>query len=338
MRRRQSAISAEKARALWDARASADDGMTVQCQLVTPMYGGGVKAGQVDEAMPIRTSGIRGQLRFWWRLLYGADRSSERLFEDECKLWGGIASGGPKASKVALRVDCEPDPPVGESGLPPYVLILEGNESPKLLKEGYSFKLLLRFDRGVTDQQRFEVLESLRWWASFGGVGARTRRGLGALKASSGQADLKPVSSDEVQKLCGWIVIGPTTDPRRAWETAVGALQKFRQGPGVGRRSGSSGPGGSHWPEANVIRQLADKAGPAGKGVDVSFPRAAFGLPIVFQFKGETCLNDTLEGKGHERMASPLILRPYFDGERYAPMALLLPGWRQRISMAVTLK
>lgn len=33
------------------------------------MYGGGVDAATVDLKMPIRVSAIKGQLRFWWRLL-----------------------------------------------------------------------------------------------------------------------------------------------------------------------------------------------------------------------------------------------------------------------------
>lgn len=31
------------------------------CTLATPMYGGGVHASKVDEAMPIRAAGLRGQ-------------------------------------------------------------------------------------------------------------------------------------------------------------------------------------------------------------------------------------------------------------------------------------
>ncbi len=42
---------------------------SLKCRLVTPMYGGGVTSTVVDTDMPIRVTGIRGQLRFWWRLL-----------------------------------------------------------------------------------------------------------------------------------------------------------------------------------------------------------------------------------------------------------------------------
>ena len=41
-----------------------------ELRLATPMFGGGAVAGQVDPQMPIRPSGIRGQLRSWWRLLF----------------------------------------------------------------------------------------------------------------------------------------------------------------------------------------------------------------------------------------------------------------------------
>ena len=32
-------------------------------------------------------------------------------------------------------------------------------------------------------------------------------------------------------------------------------------------------------------------------------------------------------------MASQLILRPYWDGQRWCPSALLLPGWEQALSV-----
>ena len=34
-------------------------------------------------------------------------------------------------------------------------------------------------------------------------------------------------------------------------------------------------------------------------------------------------------------MASPLILRPYFDGSQYRSLALLLPGWEECVSVPV---
>ena len=318
--------------------------LTAKCELITPMYGGGVTAGEVDRAMPIRASALRGQLRFWWRLLNKGGHSSEDLFRAERDLWGGIGREGPKASMVGVRVACDPaDMHLKRkselTGFPGYALILDAGDDPILLQQGHSFDVVISFDDQLGDKQRQQVVECLRWWASFGGVGARTRRGLGAVRVRSDDAALQPVTSEETKKLGGWLVIGRLINEQQAWADAVGVLQSFRQGVGVGRARGSKGPGHSNWPEADAIRSLPKKGRAASTaGGSAFFPRAAFGLPIVFQFKGESKLNDTLEGEDHERMASPLILRPYFDGSGFHAMALLLPGWQERISVPVKLK
>lgn len=56
-------------------------------ELITPMFGGGVKARTVDTGMPIRAREVRGQLRFWWRLL----AKHKNLREAEELIWGGIS-------------------------------------------------------------------------------------------------------------------------------------------------------------------------------------------------------------------------------------------------------
>ena len=102
-------VSPEQALAIWDtARSSAGSEphervVTARCTLVTPMFGGGVTAGEVDRDMPIRASALRGQLRFWWRLLHGAGRKSADLFDTESLLWGGISGNGPRAGRVTLQ-------------------------------------------------------------------------------------------------------------------------------------------------------------------------------------------------------------------------------------------
>ena len=362
MRKPNGNIRPERACAVWDAARSAagsERTVTARCTLITPMYGGGVRAGEIDRAMPVRASGLRGQLRFWWRLLNGADRSSSDLFANESELWGGVSSRGPRASQVALHVRGAPvdhrqmvaknelarkRPP----GFPAYALVLDPGENPSFLKAGYAFELVLRFKRSVTDPQREGVIEALRWWASFAGVGARTRRGFGAVKATADGAELKPVTAEDVGRCGGRIAMGrPAGDATEAWNEAVGALQRFRQGEKVGRNPGTGRrPGRSRWPEADTIRRI-EKTNARGHEpehpVDGFFPRAAFGLPLVFHFRdrgdpsGKDGKSPVLNPAGHERMASPLILRPRFDGRRYCPAALLLPGWQERVSAPVSL-
>ena len=368
MRQPNPNVQPEHARELWDAARSstgAERVVTVRCRLITPMFGGGVTPGEVDREMPIRASALRGQLRFWWRLLYGADREPSDLFAVESAMWGGISSKGPRTSRVTLQVRRAMNRgpgnlpassvPSGAQGgvqlapedkldLPAYALIPDPeNKGRSLLKAGHNFDLVLRFTQTVTCQQRKEVLEALRWWASFAGVGARTRRGFGAVKAASDDVELAPVTAEEVRRRGGWMVSGqPESNAIKAWRDAVNMLQRFRQGPDVGRNPGQGNrPGRSRWPEPDVIRRAAGRHAPMhepehrARGL---YPRAAFGLPIVFHFKdGEDPRDQVLNPVGHDRMASPLILRPWFDGRQYRPVALLLPGWKERLNVSVRL-
>jgi len=353
MRRPDPDIRPERANEIWDAtQSSAATGRTlnVRCKLVTPMYGGGVTAGEVDRDMPIRAGALRGQLRFWWRLLNGAGREPAGLFAAEADLWGGISRNGPRASRVALRVEGKPvrnGQLMAKSALdiPAYALIPERGDDPRLLKPGHEFGLALRFEQTVDEERQKQAVEALRWWASFGGVGARTRRGVGAVRVT-GDDDPKPVSAAEVEERGGKMVIGrPANSPARAWKDAIEALRLFRQGGDAGRNPGRRGrPGRSRWPEADSIRRLFGTHAPQHRPthpVDGFYPRAAFGLPLVFHFKdggdpGGTGGDSLVLVPGdRERMASPLILRPWFDGRRYRPAALLLPGWEKRICVRV---
>src|SRR5437764_717146 len=44
---------------------------TYAVEVITPLVGGGVEAGRIDERFPIRATAIRGHLRHWWRLTIG---------------------------------------------------------------------------------------------------------------------------------------------------------------------------------------------------------------------------------------------------------------------------
>lgn len=340
---------------------------TLNCELVTPMYGGGVTSAVVDEQLPIRASSIRGQLRFWWRLLaknkwqLGDDKTIRQL---EFALWGGMGSGDTDglASQVFLRVSdirnlkvepwakYEPHHRGGFQSIPtpevwanaPYALFpaqgkkpgLPDSQAPHALaKAGLNFKLQLRFAETMSDPQRQQVLETLRWWVNFGGLGARSRRGLGSIKAV-GLNELKDVSmplstGDVAQAGCQLVVGKKSRDATQAWTTSVNTMQKFRQGPSVGRNQGKARPGRSRWPEPDALRRLQNthhsNHKPEHRAGNI-FPRAMFGLPIIFHFVGVGEPRDTtLNLVDAQRMSSPIILRAYFNGKDWYPSALLLP-------------
>ena len=365
---------------------------TYQCTLVTPMYGGGVKAGEVDKEMPIRASSIRGQLRFWWRIACG-HKDPEELLKQETAIWGGIGDEGATASKVEIRVSNvdfkgevaafeyerhykdhnkfktvpKPDSNLGHA----YALFsAQGKLSKdkaaiealphKIAKTGLFFELQLNFkthiEGALISEQISEVKEAIRWWASFGGVGSRTRRGLGAVKVSG--EGITPVTQDEVQARGGVLALvsrngKPETDSHAVvcWRYGCDKLRDFRQAKNVGRnppKSDSKSPAGqSRWPEANSVRNLAgthSKKHPPSDPKTNFFPRASFGLPIIFHFQqdsgpGREPDDHTLKvaDKDKERMASPLILRPYYNGKHWESAALLLPDWHYALHQSLEL-
>lgn len=355
-------------------------------RLLTPLYGGGVEAGKVDTTTPIHGTGIRGQLRFWWRATRGGrfngDRRQMKAAED--RIWGSTESG----SQVAIAVTrSEPGSvltlPNDSNGKPVYVgsirspysyvafpLRPQDGKPAGTVHKGVTFSLELSFPKAISD----DVQAALWAWEMFGGVGARTRRGFGALyctdvrdnKGSAAFAkadwqwvyDCRQARTKLLEHVMAFVAEGPfpedvahlSRDKRRykvttagknemeCWENLFRALRDFRQN----RRGGR---GRSKWPEPDVIR---DATGQSFKDRDhdvlvydpiiPKFPRAAFGLPIIFQFHRDhkhptdpdRDPRDTkLELSGADRLASPLILRPLPCGQgQFVGLALILDGIR----------
>ncbi len=328
---------ADKIAEQWQAGSGGQNWTSYACKLVTPLYGGGVSAGLVDEEMPVRAAVLRGQLRFWWRMACGPLDDPKAMFKAESAIWGGIGAKGPVASRVRVRVvstsaaaadfvpsDSERDVAIRYAFGPSSI-----NGVAQWLRPGFGFDLRVEYSDACAE----DVELALRWWASFGGLGARTRRGFGAVQVK----DLAPVTAAMVADRGGLLALGRqgSGDALQQWKRAVNKLFAFRQGVGVGRRAGSPRPSRSFWPEPDQIRRFfpgKDANGrhrPVHGGGNV-FPRAAFGLPIRFEFpgsprNGEPETTELLPASGQDRMASPLVLKPYWDGQRWRRMALLLP-------------
>lgn len=175
-----------------------------------------------------------------------------------------------------------------------------------------------------------EVENAWLAFVNFGGLGGRTRRGFGAIALKN-----PTMSVDKVLNLLGWKdrheLIGSYSEANKAHEAALGKLQAFRQGKNIGRNPGADPkkPGRSRWPEPDQIRRITKRNAPQHKPEHPvhAFPRAAFGLPIIFHFKDRDEPSDTsLQPRGAERFASPLVLRPVRDGGPFRALALVLPS------------
>ncbi len=337
-------------------------------KLITPLFGGGVEAGVNDPTQPIRTTAIRGQLQFWWRATRGAAFDSvEGMRRRHAEVWGATDRASP-VSVVVANVEADAPTPCARyegnaprvtwdtlfaKGALPYALFpFQGKntgpanerKTPALFIQKASFSLCLRYPVALEAD-----VEAAVWaWVNFGGLGARTRRGCGALHCESlapaSQADLPTwlngCGSDVSRPwptLSGHLFCGRMKDPIAAWKEVVGCLKEFRQEPGIGRNPGGARPGRSRFPEPDTIRRITDQwaAGHEPGDMPDGFPRAEFGLPIIFELRGEgeppkTVLQPFLGEKAGDRMASPLILKPLAlkGGKSALPIAVLLNGPR----------
>jgi len=67
----------------------------VGLRTITPIYGGGVHTREVDAVDVIRVPSVRGQLRWWWRVLFaGEHEDPRRLFEAEFGWFGWVSTSG----------------------------------------------------------------------------------------------------------------------------------------------------------------------------------------------------------------------------------------------------
>jgi CRISPR-associated protein Cmr1 len=268
----------------------------LELRLITPMFGGGYKAREVDEVQPIRPAAIRGHLRFWWRATAGARYTSvEELYKAERELWGGVSKEeNPVVGKVAIRVaileqgnskrcaefvwDNQKNRykavPRFLHGWPGYALhpfqgkADKGNiaEQPSEGLLDTKFRLIVGVNGSVDIQ---EIETALVAWILYGGLGARTRRGCGSIAANQPRAlDLSWIALTDSARREWTTLVGAkyvlgekvTSDPVEAWREAVELYQRFRQWRGFARAESPSRdhrrPGRSFWPEADSIRRI----------------------------------------------------------------------------------
>jgi len=196
----------------------------LKLSVVTPMFGGGVEPGHIDEDNLIRPSAIRGHLRFWWRACNAARFTSlDALHEEERALWGSAAKDndpttGPAV--IGIRVLDIVDGERFTYQLPQRLWRKENDNAHNELGPGYalfpftpqtnlppgaldgmvgiSFRLQLtvashagkRVEWPNHDQCRDAAGQALWAWIAFGGVGSRTRRGCGTLLCEKNGDDL----------------------------------------------------------------------------------------------------------------------------------------------------
>jgi CRISPR-associated protein Cmr1 len=325
-----------------------------------------------DSVTPVRGASVRGQLRFWWRACNPSNcQTLDELRQREGEIWGTTSQASkveiavlsqPAAPKVVqvfkyndkrrlIHCDGMKEIAYGAFPLQPKREVQPKAQPGSLFDYGSSTFTLCFF---YPEALRQDVEAALWGWETFGGLGGRTRRGFGAIQCvgTGGLSTIEPklTSYAENPRIGGVpslhnarFAAAPRsrTTSHDAWVEGLGLLQKIRQGEYFGRnerpKSSRKPAGRSLWPEPDQIRLLTKRSAPlhATPIVKVSrFPRAAFGMPIIFHFNlgsqdepgsaGDPGMKLQLQPIGFERFASPLIIRPIAEGNKFYTAALAL--------------
>jgi CRISPR-associated protein Cmr1 len=341
-------------------------------KLITPLYGGGVEPSKADPVTLIRGTSIRGHLRFWWRACRAGEfHTIEEMKTQEDKIWGATKAETKKQEDEPGKV-ANKDKSNNSSKIQKVQLVVSNSKGIKnypVLNNrnlGYAtFPLRTQGDSTLFAEIEFSLkitfhkdfskdVEAALWaWEAFGGIGARTRRGFGAIYRKSVnpianslspekllKADLKKhvVDSPNWPKDVPHLSLNPDllkitrefSTTQEAWENLIDKLKEFRQ-----QRS--------KWPEPDEIRRLTNQHKYEHKpehGVH-AFPRAAFGLPIIFQFKDSKAgdpRETTLALMESDRLASPLILRPFLcSNGKTVGLAIILQGTQRLLKEKKTI-
>lgn len=238
--------------------------ISVRLEVVTPIMGGAARVRSIDEIDVIRAASLRGQLRQWWRALYGSRyNDSKALYKAESALWGRAAEnnkGGRSLVDVRVKVgqrgevDTSDVQPFGANQTPGAYAVWparsERGNDPKPAAPRRQPGTRFRLELAVPKDQEKEVRAALKALILFGGYGGRTRRGCGTLtvvedersawlptSAEKMAEELKEmfdgthIATDTPSLRGAALYVGsPVQHAGSAWTTALKWLSTFRQG------------------------------------------------------------------------------------------------------------
>jgi len=324
-----------------------------EVELITPAIVGVLDIDKRDAGLPLRAKSIRGQLRGWWRVLVDSGDLDDLLLGClgcrpstqgdtqrralDFRVWGAISRTDPGRTAAPapglVHIGWHQHGTGGAArtmngtGLR-YALHFADATRPDLrrLAAGLGGKLRVELEDGAFADAMRRVVAA---WATFGGIGMRTRRGLGAVRVTHGgrMLDLTDPAgrggdaalADVSAVRWVWRIGSPAfnTGPV-ALEAGLSTLKEFRSGVPLAR---SNPYGRSNWPEADVVRQAtgfyAPGHAPRG-GLARALPRMAFGqMPMRFarapddvDVPGKDPAPRTLMPAGVHRLPSSMIVRP----------------------------
>lgn len=330
---------------------------TYTLELITPCFCGGADPQRQAE---IRPASIRGQLRWWFRVLGGfKSLGSQAVQDQEAMIFGSMAGDEGNAGKLIIRVSTESMRSVRRDGQelghpnssdPAYLTFPVQTRERHGVKEGYDGRGVIlngSFDLHVVWRGpaalKDDIAALVAIFGQIGALGFRSRRAMGALHLRKPPLSLMLAqtrfstpsavevfamsatsSRDAVAKLAKWLrgwrqhgrSAAHTPAPPPASPPTPGfdfALRDHDEGlAGLGRARPTTRPSGRT---------------PLGGNGDSFMP--ALGLPIIqfYSSIGGPRRSATLDWNAATnggRFASPILLRPHYDGSQWRALVIFL--------------
>jgi CRISPR-associated protein Cmr1 len=318
---------------------------------ITPLFGGNAVTRTVNAKNPVRVSSIRGHLRFWWRATVGARFTTPTdLSVAETKIFGSTETPSPvqirisqlQAGEEAPVRDYQPNSAQNGPQATYFLFPFNENKRERLPaangRKNVAFTLTVTLN-GLEQKQQDELIQAIRAWLCFGGIGSRTRRGCGALTVTKDASHWLPDSQDMLKKWFqyaaqegepkttllagGTVLIGTTPSSAEAcWQKLGKFWARFHKGH-FHRDYPYNPMKGVLWQDHD--RLLAFEKTPTAA---ISLIKPYLGMPIIYQEFPQAIprtFSETLETVETGRMASPIILKPvaFADGKIYPLIAVL---------------
>lgn len=314
--------------------------VTCAYSVCSPAFAGGADGHK--EAELLRGSRYRGLLRWWLRTLDGFASSDLSVNEQEARLFGAIQPS-PRRGGLTVRVssvlvaatnrepksltafgDGRPETPLS------YVFFPIRSDSRAAIEENTTFEMDLSLALRPGDDLwsgndaacREDLHALLTVFGHLGSIGFRGRRGAGAL----GFHRETPALAGALARFRG----GGTVDIRSltgnfdGWKAAVTALEKWFKNWRSYKEADSHGRA-----DHDVALGLQ-----AGGDPEDPVTRPTLGMPLLTKF-GDW--HPFVEGRSAVgRFASPVLLRPHFDGSTWRALVVFLDRhqWPEGVDVA----
>ncbi len=184
-------------------------------EAATPVYLG--NASPSETATRLREASFKGVLRFWWRAVFWqhfwekAEHDEKHalalLKKAEGELFGSASDDlGGRQARFYLRtfVEAEGDKNKNPRGVGWNYLLGQGlSRREPAFNAGSIFRVELLFRPGLRDEQEEQLLKALMALGLFGGIGARSRRGVGSicLQELDSHSGFIPINKDDLKRV-----------------------------------------------------------------------------------------------------------------------------------------